>query len=69
MQKGKLLLLKAEGCDVVIALSHTLDPKNVAAQVDGVDLWLCGHEHIELSESVTTPDGSKTYVIGKWDII
>ena len=54
--------LKAEGCDVVIALSHTLDPKNVAAQVDGVDLWLCGHEHIELSESVTTPDGSKTYV-------
>ena len=54
--------LKAERCDVVIALSHTLDPKNVAAQVDGVDLWLCGHEHIELSESVTTPDGSKTYV-------
>ena len=54
--------LKAEGCDVVIALSHTLDPKNVAAQVDGIDLWLCGHEHIELSESVTTPDGSKTYV-------
>ena len=54
--------LKAEGCDVVIALSHTLDPKNVAAQVDGVDLWLCGHEHIELSEPVTTPDGSKTYV-------
>ena len=54
--------LKAEGCDVVIALSHTLDPKSVAAQVDGVDLWLCGHEHIELSESVTTPDGSKTYV-------
>ena len=54
--------LKAEGCDVVIALSHTLDPKNVAAQVDGIDLWLCGHEHIELSESVTTPDGSTTYV-------
>lgn len=54
--------LKAEGCDVVIALSHTLDPKSVAAQVDGVDLWLCGHEHIELSESVTTPDGSTTYV-------
>ena len=54
--------LKAEGCDVVIALSHMLDPKSVAAQVDGVDLWLCGHEHIELSESVTTPDGSTTYV-------
>ena len=61
-EKREAATLKAEGCDVVIALSHTLDPKNVAAQVDGVDLWLCGHEHIELSESVTTPDGSKTYV-------
>ena len=60
--KREAATLKAEGCDVVIALSHTLDPKNVAAQVDGVDLWLCGHEHIELSESVTTPDGSTTYV-------
>ena len=60
--KREAATLKSEGCDVVIALSHTLDPKNVAAQVDGVDLWLCGHEHIELSESVTTPDGSKTYV-------
>lgn len=60
--KREAATLKEEGCDVVIALSHTLDPKNVAAQVDGVDLWLCGHEHIELSESVTTPDGSKTYV-------
>lgn len=60
--KREAATLKAEGCDVVIALSHTLDPKNVAAQVDGVDLWLCRHEHIELSESVTTPDGSKTYV-------
>ena len=60
--KKEAAALRAEGCDVVIALSHTLDPKNVAAQVDGVDLWLCGHEHIELSESVTTPDGSTTYV-------
>ena len=60
--KKEAATLKSEGCDVVIALSHTLDPKNVAAQVDGVDLWLCGHEHIELSESVTTPDGSTTYV-------
>lgn len=36
--KREAATLKAEGCDVVIALSHTLDPKNVAAQVDGVDL-------------------------------
>ena len=31
--------IKADGCDVVIALSHTLNPKNLAAQVDCVD---CG---------------------------
>ena len=45
-----------------IELSAKNDRLNVAAQVDGVVLWLCGHEHIELSESVTTPDGSKAYV-------
>lgn len=54
--------LKAAGCDVVIALSHTLDPRTLAGQVNGVDLWLCGHEHIEISDEVTAPDGSKTYI-------
>lgn len=54
--------LKAAGCDVVIALSHTLAPRTLAGQVNGVDLWLCGHEHIEISDEVTTPDGSKTYI-------
>lgn len=33
--KNEAVALKAEGCDVVIALSHTLDPKNVAAQLAG----------------------------------
>lgn len=55
-------VLKAAGCDVVIALSHTLAPRTLAGQVNGVDLWLCGHEHIEISDEVTTPDGSKTYI-------
>lgn len=55
-------VLKDAGCDVVIALSHTLAPRTLAGQVNGVDLWLCGHEHIEISDEVTTPDGSKTYI-------
>ena len=55
--------LKDKGCDVVIALSHTYDPAGLAAQVDGVDLWLCGHEHIGLDTTVTTPDGSTAYVV------
>lgn len=46
----------------MIALSHTYDPEGLAKQVDGVNLWLCGHEHIEVNTSVTTPDGSTAYV-------
>lgn len=55
--------LKNNGCDIVIALSHTYDPAELAAKVDGVDLWLCGHEHIDINTTVTTPDGSTAYVI------
>lgn len=28
-----------------------------------MDIWLCGHEHINLDETVTTPDGGTAYVI------
>ena len=51
------------GCDIVIGLTHTLGPEELAGQVDGVDIWLCGHEHINLDETVTTPDGGTAYVI------
>lgn len=54
--------LRQEGCDIVIALSHTLDPQGLAKQVNGVDLWLCGHEHVDINTSVTTPDGSTAYI-------
>lgn len=55
--------LKDKGCDVVIALSHTYKPEELAKQVDGVDLWLCGHEHIDINTTVTTPNGSTAIVI------
>lgn len=55
--------LKEEGCDVVIALAHTYKPEELAKQVDGVDLWLCGHEHIDINTTVTTPNGSTAIVI------
>lgn len=55
--------LKKQGCDIVIALTHTYDPLALAKKVDGVDLWLAGHEHISLDTEVTTPDGSKAYVV------
>lgn len=55
--------LEEMGCDVVIALTHTYDPVSLASKVDGVDLWLAGHEHVDIDSEVTTPDGSKTRVI------
>ena len=55
--------LEKMGCDVVIALAHTYSPETLASQVDGVDLWLAGHEHIDINSTVTTPDGSTAYVV------
>lgn len=55
--------LKNQGCDIVIALTHTIDPVGLAESVNDVDLWLAGHEHIDINTTVTTPDGSKSYVI------
>lgn len=60
--KEKAKSLRNAGCNVVIALSHTLDPAGLAGQVDGVDLWLCGHEHTDIDTSVTTPNGGTAYV-------
>lgn len=54
--------LKSKGCDIIIALSHTYSPAELAAQVDDVDIWLCGHEHINVAETVTTPNGGTAYV-------
>lgn len=55
--------LKAMDCDVVIALTHTNDPVSLASKVNGVDLWLAGHEHTDIDKYVTTPDGSTSRVI------
>lgn len=54
--------LKAQGCDIVIALSHTNNPVELAKTVNDVDLWLCGHEHIDINTSVTTPNGKIAYI-------
>lgn len=54
--------LRDEGCDIVIALTHALEPAATAAQINGVDLWICGHEHIYIDESVTTPEGGVAYL-------
>lgn len=55
--------LKEEGCDIVIGLAHTNDPQEIAAQVDDVNLWLCGHEHVDRNTTVSTPNGGTAYVV------
>ena len=54
--------LRAEGCDVVVALTHVgtegvlgVKSTDIAAKVDGLDVVIDGHSHVELNE--TMPNG------------
>ncbi|MCC8028886.1 MAG: bifunctional metallophosphatase/5'-nucleotidase [Lachnospiraceae bacterium] len=55
--------LRAQGCQVVIGLAHCIAPASLAASVDGVDLWIAGHEHAEIDTEVITPNGGTTLVV------
>lgn len=39
-------------CDVIVCLSHMVDHETFAKQVQDVDLLICGHLHVEMSEQV-----------------
>lgn len=39
-------------CDVVVCLSHMVDHEKFAASVNGVDVLVCGHLHVEMSEEI-----------------
>ena len=56
-------LREAEGCNVVVCIAHTLNAKTFAAQLNGVDALVAGHEHINLNESVTGADGKPVRVV------
>lgn len=55
--------LENQGCQLIIALTHCYDPTQLASEVNGVDLWLSGHEHINVNQTVSTPDGEQSLVI------
>ena len=55
--------LRNQGCDLVIAMAHCNHPAALAESVSGVDLWIAGHEHINLEEQVTDKAGEKVYVL------
>lgn len=56
-------LREVEGCNVVVCIAHTLNAKTFAAQLDGVDALIAGHEHINLDENVTGADGKPVRVV------
>lgn len=56
-------LREDEGCNVVVCIAHTLNAKAFAAQLDGVDALVAGHEHINLNENVTGADGKPVRVV------
>lgn len=56
-------LRENKGCNVVVCISHTLNAKTFAAQLDGVDALIAGHEHINLDENVTSADGKPVRVV------
>lgn len=55
--------LRNQGCDLVIAMAHCNHPAALAESVSGVDLWIAGHEHINLEEQITDKAGEKVYVL------
>lgn len=55
--------LRDEDCNVVVCIAHTLNAKTFAAQLDGVDALIAGHEHINLDENVTGADGKPVRVV------
>ena len=56
-------LCEDEGCNVIVCIAHTLNAKTFAAQLNGVDALVAGHEHINLNENVTGADGKPVRVV------
>lgn len=56
-------LRENEGCNVIVCIAHTLNARAFAAQLDGVDALIAGHEHINLNENVTGADGKPVRVV------
>lgn len=56
-------LRKDQGCNMVVCIAHTLNAKTFAAQLDGVDALIAGHEHINVDENVTGADGKPVRVV------
>ncbi|MGG7144857.1 5'-nucleotidase C-terminal domain-containing protein [Clostridium nigeriense] len=66
--------LKKNGADIIVALAHIgIDESSevvstmVADQVDGIDVIIDGHSHSELSEGITTENGTLIASTGEYE--
>lgn len=55
--------LREKGCDVVIGLVHSYYPAELAKKISGVDIWLCGHEHMVIDNDITDKDGKQIHMV------
>ena len=55
--------MREADCDVVIALSHNADPQAFAAQTDGIDAVIAGHEHEVIDDTVANAAGKDVAVV------
>lgn len=55
--------LKRQSYHIVICLAHCIDPVTLASSVDNVDLWVAGHDHKQIAQTVKTPNGGSAYVV------
>lgn len=72
--KKQVKELKEKGADIIVALSHIgIDESSevvstmVAEQVDGIDIIIDGHSHSELSEGITTENGTLIASTGEYE--
>lgn len=55
--------LRAEGCEIVIALSHQLRCEEFVSQIKGIDVLIAGHEHSTLDEVYSDAEGKAVNVV------
>ena len=51
------------GCDLVVAITHNVDPQEFAEKSEGIDAVVAGHEHILIDDTVTSVDKREVPVV------
>ncbi len=52
-----------QGCELVVVITHSADPQELAEKSEGIDAVIAGHEHILIDDVVTSEDGREVPVV------